>query len=130
MPRFDGPWQITEAHPETSTYKLNLPHTTNIFPTFHASQIKPFILNDDEIFPSCKNAEIPEPILVDGVLENYVDRILNFKKRNRKPSHLACWVGFGPEHDEWLPASMLEDNEALDRWIEFRGSLHFSSKST
>jgi len=130
MPRFDGPWEILEAHPETSTYKLNLPHTTNIFPTFHSSQIKLFIPNDNEIFPSRKNAEIPEPVLVDGELENYVDRILDFKRINKKPSYLVRWVGFGPEHDEWLPASMLEDNEALDRWIDFGGTLHFSSKPT
>jgi len=130
MPRFDGPWEIIEAHPEASSYKLNLLNTTNIFPTFHASQIKPFIPNDDKIFPSRKNTDIPEPVLVDGELENYVDRILDFKMRNRKPSYLVRWVGFGPEHDEWLPASMLEDNEALDRWIDFGGTSHFSLKPT
>ena len=130
MPRFDSPWDIIEAHPDTSSYKLNLPNTTNIFPTFHASQIKPFIPNDDDNFPLRKNAEIPELVLVDGELENYIDRVLDFKKINKKPSYLVHWVGFGPEHDEWLPASMLEDNKALDHWIDFGGTLHFSSKPT
>ena len=130
MLRFDRPWEIIEVHLETLTYKLNLPHTTNIFPTFHSLQIKLFIPNDDKIFPSCKNAEISEPVLVDRELENYVDRILNFKRINKKPLYLVCWVGFGPEHDEWLPASMLEDNRALDRWIDFGGTSHFSSKPT
>ena len=119
MPRYDGPWEIIEAHPEISTYKLNLPNSTNIFPTFHASQIKPFIPNNDKHFPSWKNANIPEPLLV----------VAN-SKINRKPSYLVCWVGFGPEHDEWLPAAMLEENEALDCWIDFGGTSHLSSKST
>jgi len=130
MPRFDRPWEIIEVHPEVSTYKLNLPHTTNIFPTFHSLQIKLFIPNNNKIFPSCKNAKIPEPVLVDGELENYINHILNFKRIKKKPSYLVHWVGFGPEHDKWLPASMLEDNEALDHWIDFRGTLHFSSKPT
>lgn len=75
-----------------------------------------------------KNTDIPEPVLVDGELENYIDHIFHFKRNNKKPSYLVHWMGFGLEHDEWLPASMLEDNKALDRWINFRGTLHFSSK--
>jgi hypothetical protein len=130
MLRYDGPWEILESRPETSTYKLDLPNYTNIFPIFHASQIKPFTPNDDDSFPSRKNAEIPPPVLVDGELENYVERILDYKKIHRKPSYLVRWVGFGPEHDEWLPASMLEDNEALDRWVDFGGISHLSSNPT
>ena len=130
MPRYDGPWEIIEARTETSSYKSKLPNSTNIFPTFHTSQIKPFTPNDDEHFPSRKNTDIPEPMLVDGELENYVKRILDYKKVNKQPSYLVRWVGFGPEHNEWLPASMLEENEALDCWIDFGGNSHFSSKST
>ncbi|OJA16295.1 hypothetical protein AZE42_09403 [Rhizopogon vesiculosus] len=39
MPRFDGPYRIVEARPETSTYTLDLPSMPNIFPTFHVSQL-------------------------------------------------------------------------------------------
>jgi len=113
-----------------SNYTLKLPNTTNIFPTFHSSQIKPFIPNDDENFPMRKNIDIPQPVLVDGKLENYIDCILDFKKINKKLPYLTCWVGFGPEHDKWLPASDLEDNEVLDCWIDFGGTSHLSSKST
>ena len=130
MPRYDGPWEIIEAWPETLSYKLKLPNSTNIFPTFHTSQIKPFTPNDNEHFPSRKNTNIPKPVLVNGELENYVKHILDYKKVNKRPLYLICWIGFGLEHNEWLPASMLEENEALDRWIDFRGNSHFSSKST
>ena len=29
---------------------------------------------------------------------------------------MVRWFGFGPEDDEWLPYSMVEDCEALDDW--------------
>ena len=130
MPRYDGPWEIVSTCPETSTYILNLPTTTNIFPTFHSLQIKPFIHNDDNKFPLHKNVNIPAPILVNGKLENYVNHILDFKKINKRPSDLIHWVGFRPEHDKWLLAADLEDNKALDHWIDFRGLSHLSSNST
>ena len=81
MPRYDGPWEIIEARPETSSYKLKLPNSTNIFPTFHASQIKPFTPNDNEHFPLRKNTDIPEPVLVDlckRLLQAQQGRVLPF----------------------------------------------------
>ena len=41
MPHYDGPYSVINARPETSTYTLNLPDSTNIFPTFHGSQLRP-----------------------------------------------------------------------------------------
>ncbi|KXN86961.1 hypothetical protein AN958_09414 [Leucoagaricus sp. SymC.cos] len=35
MPRWDGPYTITKAYPETSSYTLDLPAALNIFPAFH-----------------------------------------------------------------------------------------------
>src|SRR5882762_5889347 len=46
FPRFDGPYIIINAHPETSNYTLELPNSPNIFPTFHSSELKPFFHND------------------------------------------------------------------------------------
>jgi hypothetical protein len=39
MPRYDGPYNILESHPETSIYTLDLPNSPNIFPIFHVSQL-------------------------------------------------------------------------------------------
>ncbi|KAF8810695.1 hypothetical protein BYT27DRAFT_7062538, partial [Phlegmacium glaucopus] len=61
MPQFDGLYGILEARPDSSNYTLQLPTSTNIFPTFHASHLKPFIPNDDKLFPTCKRQE-PAPI--------------------------------------------------------------------
>jgi hypothetical protein len=52
MPQYDGPYLITNAHPDTSTYTLDLPNSPNIFPTFHVSQLQRFLPNNSELFPS------------------------------------------------------------------------------
>ncbi|KAL1658070.1 hypothetical protein GGF50DRAFT_67990 [Schizophyllum commune] len=44
MPRFDGPYRITAAHPETSTYTLDLPNK-RLFSTFHVSELVQWVEN-------------------------------------------------------------------------------------
>jgi hypothetical protein len=34
-----------------------------MFPTFHTSQVRPFVENDKELFPGCKSEE-PPPVFV------------------------------------------------------------------
>jgi hypothetical protein len=52
MPRYDGPYKIISANTESSNYTLDLPEHTNIYPTFHVSELKCHIANDVELFPS------------------------------------------------------------------------------
>ncbi len=76
MPHYDGPFEITRAHPETSSYTLSLPTSSRIHPTFHASQLKAFVPNDDITFPSQQRTN-PTPILVNGELEQVVEKIID-----------------------------------------------------
>lgn len=52
MPCYDSPFEITKAQPETSLYMLALSPSIKIHPTFHISQLKPLIPNDDASYPS------------------------------------------------------------------------------
>jgi len=52
MPHYDGPYTITEVNELHSTVTLNLPNSPNIYPTFHTSQVIPYIESDTEKFPS------------------------------------------------------------------------------
>ncbi|KIM35806.1 hypothetical protein M413DRAFT_40412, partial [Hebeloma cylindrosporum] len=75
MPRYDGPYQITDVHKAASTVTIDVPTQPNAFPTYHSSQVKPFIPNDPAKYPTRTLPE-PGPILVDGVEEFTVERII------------------------------------------------------
>lgn len=118
MPRNDGPYVITDLHPETSTYTLDLPNSLNIYPTFHASELSPYKENDSTLFPSRDFAK-PGPVVTpDGVEEFFIDRILDSRHRGRGWQYLVRWQGYGIEDDKWLPRRDIEDTIALDRWLQ------------
>ncbi|KIL63341.1 hypothetical protein M378DRAFT_64000, partial [Amanita muscaria Koide BX008] len=75
MPRFDGPYKITAAHPEFSTYTLELPNS-RVFPTFHVSQLRAFRASDEGLFPD-RIPQWPESVVVDGVEEWPVEAIID-----------------------------------------------------
>jgi hypothetical protein len=68
LPRWDSPYLVIEAHPEASTYTLDI--KTNAFPIYHASQLKPHHPNDNALFPSHRLTQ-PGPILTSNGLEEY-----------------------------------------------------------
>jgi hypothetical protein len=85
LPCYDGPYNIIDSFPDFSAYKLELPNSPNVFPTFHASQLKRHVANDPTLFPSCKHA-CPGPILTpDGLEEYHIEKIID--------QHCLDWVG-------------------------------------
>jgi hypothetical protein len=70
---FDCIVTITHAHLQTSTYTLELPNKPNRFPTFHSSQIRPFVENNNELFKSRKLAQ-PGPVLTSKGQEEWLIR--------------------------------------------------------
>lgn len=116
MPRYDGPYTVVDTHPETSTYTLDLPNSPNIFPTFHASQLRKYVANDSTLFPTREHPR-PGPVVTEnGQLENFIEKIIDERRVGRGKQYLVKWVGFGDEDNEWLPRRELEDREALDDW--------------
>jgi hypothetical protein len=66
-----------KANTSKSTYTLDLPNEPNHFPTFHLSQLRRFVPNNNELFPSCKLTQ-PSPVLTpDGEQEWLINRILD-----------------------------------------------------
>lgn len=84
-------------------YTLDLPDGLNIFPTFHASLLHPFVENDDEMFPSRAHEEPGPVITADGVRDHFVDHVIDRRCRGRGWQYLVTWRGFGPEHNQWMP---------------------------
>jgi hypothetical protein len=128
MPRYDGPFTIKNTDEQHSTVTLDLPNSPNFFPIFHTSEVRPFLENNDSIFPS--RALVPrDPITINGQQEFFIDKIVDQCKRNKKTQYRVCWQGEGPEGNKWLPEDELNDHEALDVWLTRKVSvgLHFIS---
>ena len=118
FPRYDGPYNIIDVHTATSNYTLELPNSPNTFPTFHASELKPFLPNDTTLFPSHELTQ-PQPIVTANGLEEYlVQEIIDSRWHGKGYQFLVRWAGYGPEHDRWPMGSTLADCEALDVWLE------------
>lgn len=77
MPRFDGPYLVIHAKPDLSSYTIEMLNSPNVFPTFHASELKHFIMNDPSLYPS-REHQPPGPIVtINGIEEFYIERIID-----------------------------------------------------
>jgi hypothetical protein len=123
IPRFDGPYEVTDAHAETSTYTVSMPNAPNTFPTFHSSVLRRFIPNDDALFPSRRHARPGPTFDNDGHPVYTLEKIIAQRKRGRSWQYLVKWVGYGDEENSWLPRRELDDCAALDDWFIAQGQL-------
>jgi hypothetical protein len=117
MARFDGPFEVTSVHKEASTVSIDVPTQPNAFPTYYTGHIKPFKANDAEKYPS-RTLQEPGPIMVDGVEEYTVEKIIAHRKIGRGYQFRVKFLGWGPEQERWIAGRELEDNEALDHYWE------------
>jgi hypothetical protein len=90
-----------------------MPNAPNLFPTFHISNIKPWLPNDDTKYPS-RTLEEPGSIDIQGQEEFLVDSIIDHRKIGRGFRYLVHFTGYGPENDRWIAGRELDNNEALD----------------
>lgn len=121
FPRWDSPYRVTGTHPEASMYTIDMPNQPKIFNMFHAGELKAFHENDADLFPSREHAQ-PDTIVTEEGLEEYeIDEIIKAKRHGRGWCYLVRCVGYGAEHDRWLPGSELNDCEALDDWFASGG---------
>lgn len=104
-PRFVGPYQITQDFGNGS-YRLATPNLRK-HPVYHASLLKAADSRSRPLHPG--------PITVDNEEEWEVEAIL--KKRAHKDASRdkfrVRWKGFGPDFDEWVPRSGLENAQEL-----------------
>ncbi|GEM07180.1 hypothetical protein Rt10032_c02g1197 [Rhodotorula toruloides] len=117
FPRWDGPFEVVEVFPDTSTYHLQLTHDDKSHPVFHISKLKRYNLNDVDSFPS-REPPRPGPIDVDGKEEFKVEAIVDEKGKGRGLRYLVKWRGYPDTDNGWEPLANVEGTEALKRWRE------------
>jgi hypothetical protein len=117
MPQYDGPFVVTHAHPETSTYTLLLPNELNRFPTFHSSLLWKFSPTDYDLFPT-RSLPQPGPVVTPGGQEEWVIRgIIDERPRGWGKQYLVHWVGWSEEENRWLAGREVAEAKVLDRWL-------------
>ncbi|SOV09588.1 uncharacterized protein UDID_19016 [Ustilago sp. UG-2017a] len=94
-----GPFSVSEVI-SSHAYRLQLPPSMKIHNVFHVDRLEPYVANTipNRVQPP------PPPCKVD---HRYCDPLF----------YLVCWVGYGPDHNSWEPASNL--THASDLIAEF-----------
>ena len=112
LDRYIGPFKVSRAHPETSTYKLELPSNYKIHPTFHARLLKAAIPSDPELLPAREPAR-PGPAFEDDEEEYEIEKVLDHKDTRGKRKYLVHWLGYPIADDQWVDTDDLHAPEAL-----------------
>jgi hypothetical protein len=106
-----GPYKVI-AKVSSHAYKLELPDSMKIHPVFHVSLLRP-AAHESDYLPG-QLEEPPEPVVVDGELEYFVESIedMRFNRRSRKWEYLVKWTGY--DELSWEPAQDMDALEAID----------------
>ncbi|KAE8213221.1 hypothetical protein CF319_g9194, partial [Tilletia indica] len=94
-----GPFPI-ERQVGTSAFRLSLPPSMRVHPTFHVSLLEPYHASTLRSRPLTITA--PTPIASDGSQDFQIQRILDSRVRYRKLEYLVQYSGTGPEQAQWV----------------------------
>jgi hypothetical protein len=121
VPRYIGPYRVTEAHNKASMVTLELPEdlkNRRMLPTFHTNLVRQYITNNNDLFPQRE----AKSFYAFGATTNeewLVDEIIAHRQINSK--ELEFQVRWTLGDVTWEPMSACKDLEALDNYLELQG---------
>ena len=117
MPKFIGPYKILKVMNDSLNVTLELSQEfkdRKINPTFHTSLVRPYIKNNDILFPK-RDTKVYSDFGNDKDQEWLVEEILAHKWTNNE---LELQVKWTLGNVTWEPLSSCKDLEALDAYLE------------
>jgi hypothetical protein len=121
VPRYIGPYCVTEAHNKASMVTLELPDDLKnwcVSPSFHTNLVRRYIANNDDLFPTWEAKSFYD-FGVTADEEWLVDEIIAHRRINSK--ELEFQVRWTLGDVTWEPMSACKELEALDSYLELRG---------
>jgi hypothetical protein len=102
LPLYVGPYTVLDKI-SANAYRIQLPSNYSIYPVFHTSALKPYLVPDDS-----RQQPIPDPDIIAGQEEYEIDTILDSRLIRKQPQYLVKWKGFPNDENEWIPLKNLK----------------------
>ena len=121
LPKYIGPFKVLEAHPHTSTYKVELPallRARNLHDLLHRSKLRPYHANDDALFPH-REAHALYDFGTPDDQEQLVDEMLAHKWDGDKLMFQLHW---NDGDTTWEPYETCKDLQVLDEYLDLMGA--------
>jgi hypothetical protein len=123
VPRFIGPYRVTEYNARAHTAKLALPdelRSRRIYDVFHVSRLRKAHENDLTLFPH-RDVNVFYDFGHNKELESVVRDIIAHQWDGRNADKLKFYVRYEDGDWEWRDWSLCEDLKALDEYLQLRG---------
>lgn len=120
LPKYIGPFVITKAMPESSTYELELSSelkARGIHSRFHASVLRPFVENDEQLFPHREPKRFYDFGMPDNT-EWLVDDVVGHKWNGED---LVMMVKWNLGDTTWEPVEECTRLGAMARYLDLMG---------